>query len=513
SFIGEDIARAQDTATARAPIAGLGAPLPSNNSPWGVPAFFLDNASRGSIAWNRFKELRVQLDGNLALGNRAELLGGVEFLDQRVNTFQRALAYLPAGDSVPDASASAFKPRAFSAYTELSFRLSDLGFTAGLRYDQFQSRQDIELDESTVKRQLNPRIAVSTVLKGATLVASMGSFSQPPDYQFLVDAAFDDTTRTGRFRGGNPNLGFEQAWQFELSLRARPTNELQIRTGVYLKRLDGLVSSVPLGVDPDSSIFGNTDYGTVKGLEILLERPVQRGWGARLIYNLQSAQASSSNAFLLRRAFTIDPATGDTVIPARIEFPLDYDRRHALTGIVQGNAPVNFGPQVGGFRPFGAWEGALVVRVLSGLPYTLRSPPPDTLLGTPNSERLPMQSTVDLLIRRPLTNGRVRAGVYLDVRNLLNRDNVVSVRRDTGIPAATPEIISEMAEEAYAANPQPIPFESPRYRPQADFDGNGRLEGRGELFALYEAAARDYVQPVFFYGPPRLIRLGMEVTF
>ena len=48
---------------------------------------------------------------------------------------------------------------------------------------------------------------MSTVLKDATFVASIGRFSQPPDFQYLVDAAFDDTLRTGRFRRGNPNLG------------------------------------------------------------------------------------------------------------------------------------------------------------------------------------------------------------------------------------------------------------------------------------------------------------------
>ena len=27
------------------------------------------------------------------------------------------------------------------------------------------------------------------------------------------------------------------------------------------------------------------------------------------------------------------------------------------------------------------------------------------------------------------------------------------------------------------------------------------------------AAARDFVQPVFAYGPPRLVRFGMELVF
>jgi hypothetical protein len=30
---------------------------------------------------------------------------------------------------------------------------------------------------------------------------------------------------------------------------------------------------------------------------------------------------------------------------------------------------------------------------------------------------------------------------------------------------------------------------------------------------MYVAAARDYTQPVFAYGPPRLARLGVELLF
>jgi hypothetical protein len=514
-FVGEEIAEAQDTAAASSSVPGFTIPEYSTSTPWGVPAFFLGEGSRGEISWNRFQELRTQVDGTLGLG-RGDLYFGGEYLGQDVQTFQRALAALPVGDgdSVPPASASAFKPQAFALYAEFNQRLGELGLVAGLRYDQFDSRQDLPGEEAAgPKRQLNPRVAVSTVLKGATVVASFGSFSQPPDYQYLVDAAFDDTTRTGRFRQGNPNLGFEQAWQFEFSVRGRPAKDLELRAGVYLKRLDGLVASVPLGFDPDSSVFGNADYGTVRGLELIAERPVRRGWGARFLYTLQYAQASSSSAFLLRRSYTIDPGTGDTIIPARVEFPLDYDRRHNITAIVQGMAPTQFGPRVLGIRPFAAWEASVVMRLLSGLPYTPLSPPPDTLLGAPNSARLPWTSTVDMLVRRPIMLGRVQTGVYLDVRNLFNRQNIVAVRRDTGSPFATEEMLEQMAEEAYAANPSAIPYESPRYRPAADIDGNGRIEGRNELYPLFLSAARDVSQPVFFYGAPRLVRLGAEVIF
>ena len=99
------------------------------------------------------------------------------------------------------------------------------------------------------------------------------------------------------------------------------------------------------------------------------------------------------------------------------------------------------------------------------------------------------------------------------MRNLFNKQNITAVRRDTGAPETADNTIQQMAEQAYAANPGPIPFESARYRSSADLDQDGYVSGRGELFPMYVAAARDYTQPVFAYGPPRLARLGIEMLF
>jgi hypothetical protein len=47
----------------------------------------------------------------------------------------------------------------------------------------------------------------------------------------------------------------------------------------------------------------------------------------------------------------------------------------------------------------------------------------------------------------------------------------------------------------------------------ADLNHNGYVDGMTELMPLYLAAARDVTQPLFAYGAPRLVRLGMELRF
>jgi len=513
-FLGEDLARRQDTVTARGAVPGFDPPDWSDRTPWGVPAFFLGGGPRGDIGWNRFRELRTKLDVTLGSGRDADFYLGGEIAGQRVQTFQRILAYLPADSVVPGATASDFRPVSAAAYAETQLRLQDLAFTVGLRYDQFDGRVPVALGGRRfgAQRSLNPRLAVSTVLNKATVIATWGRFSQAPDFQYLVDAAFDDTTRTGRFRRGNPALGFEDAMQYEFSLRLRPTEVTAVRTNLYVRRLDGLVASVPLGLDPDSSIFGNADFGTVKGVELIFEKEPAHGWGLRVAYTFQSATATATNAFQLLRRIRID-TLGDTINPARVEFPLDYDRRHSLTVVGQARVSDEAGPQLLGTRVFAGLEAAAIFHYGSGLPYSRTNTAGDTLIGLPNSFRLPPEYSLDALLRRPLRLWGVSGGIYLDARNLLNRRNTVAVRRDTGQPGLSDGTLQSIAQAAYVAHPEAIPYESPRYRQSADLDGNGLIEGPGELLPLYLAAARDFAQPLFYYGPPRLVRVGIELTF
>src|SRR5260221_3839220 len=95
-FGGEDLARAQDTAGVDGPIPGLPAADFSDRSPWGVPAFFLGSGSNGDLTWNRYRELRGQMDFSVGAPSTDVYFRG-EVSRQRVRTFQRVLGYLPVG--------------------------------------------------------------------------------------------------------------------------------------------------------------------------------------------------------------------------------------------------------------------------------------------------------------------------------------------------------------------------------------------------------------------------------
>lgn len=507
SFAGAGIARGRDTVAAARPIPGFAVPEFTSSSPWGVLAFFRTDSPRGELAWNRFREARARMDVFVGRGPFTDLRFGAEYVRQWVDTFSRLQSYRAVGDGAPPPTSTSFSPTSAAGYAELTHRMSDLTLSLGLRADAYDARAPRAAGETGgTKFALGPRLAVSTSLSAATVIASVGRFAQAPDFQYLVDAAFDDTLRTGRFRRGNPGLGFETSVQYELQVRLRASDVSAVRIGAFVKRLDGLIASVPVGVDPDSAMFQNGDFATVRGVEVRLEREFRDDLGARLSYTLQSAEATASDAFDFFRRLRISPV-GDTIVPAVVSYPLDFDRRHTVIGVARARVPDAWGAALRGT------EASLVCRWGSGLPYTRTNRTGDSVIGLPNSQRLPSQFSVDLRLGRRVRWGGLDLLVYLDVRNLTNRRNVKAVRRDTGSPEPGELQVRQMAEAAFAARPDPIPYEAPAYRPAADLNADGLIAGRAELLPLFERAARDFLQPLFAFGAPRVWRLGVRVGF
>jgi hypothetical protein len=75
----------------------------------------------------------------------------------------------------------------------------------------------------------------------------------------------------------------------------------------------------------------------------------------------------------------------------------------------------------------------LIAQYGSGLPYTF-NPLRSIYVAEQNNSRLPATFTVDLYARKTFSLGPVQLGFFVDVRNLLNRRNVISVYSATGSP-------------------------------------------------------------------------------
>jgi hypothetical protein len=198
------------------------------------------------------------------------------------------------------------------------------------------------------------------------------------------------------------------------------------------------------------------------------------------------------------------------------EFPLAFDRRHTIdAAVLLGRAA----PGAARSRAAGASGlaglpvgAAITAKFRSGYPLYLNTGDDLTLEDT---DRLPWTAVIDFSLTWDVARlpGCTGCGIRLTFqgKNLLGRENVIGLRRDTGLTAPSLETVRELAD-APISTTAPIPVESPRYVESADLDRDGTITA-DELNAARFGAALDASDPSLYYGEARQLRLGIEVLF
>ncbi len=149
------------------------------------------------------------------------------------------------------------------------------------------------------------------------------------------------------------------------------------------------------------SAFDNVNFATVKGVEISLHKRFSNCFSGFLNYTYTQALVSSSLIFS---------------IPTDVSrsFPADWDQPH----VISFGAVFSFQDN---------WGFSLLGNLSSGLPYTYNS-------FQPNALRAPLLSDVDLRVYKEVKIYDVSTQVFLQVTNLLNRQNVYWVYPSSGRP-------------------------------------------------------------------------------
>ncbi|MFT5280352.1 MAG: hypothetical protein ACI9P8_001993, partial [Bacteroidia bacterium] len=253
--------------------------------------------------------------------------------------------------------------------------------------------------------------------------------------------------------------------------------------------------------------LGNLDFGTVKGLTVSYDLRRTKNLSLRLAYTLQFADGTGSSV-----------ETGVNLVNAgfgnlRVIQPLDFDQRHNIVVSADyrfGNGKNYNGPKTvtkGGktinwLQNFGV---NAIIRAGSGNPYSRQSNVTGTangvgsafLEGSINGSSRPWQFRVDMRVDKDVsikwtkgTEGkpakRSNLNIYVDIQNLLNTQNILSVYRKTGNPS----------DDGYLGAAQFQPLIQSQTDEQSFRD-------------LYAVA----VNSPFNYSQPRRIRLGLLLNF
>jgi hypothetical protein len=509
-YLGEDFVRRpiNDQLADRSAVPGYVRPSDQGGSPFGpaAEAIFFTAGTPELANWSRSESVTGDVVGEIFSSAGNAVRAGTSGKFFRVESYERTRSYL-AG-SAPNyarfypATASTFVEAQLGAGSEVSIQLGVRleAFRAGLKFRENRNDFLAPVGETSWQLGVMPRVGASIGVPGTEGRTAMrfnyGIVAQPPDFRFFLDTTIGDSLRTDIRRQGNPNLAFEKGTSYEAGVSHLLTPQIALGITGFQKDLRNLVASGVALSPTEAARFNTGDFGSVKGVE-LSARARWRLLSIRGGYALQKAVGVTSSPL---------GEPGRPTTDVRIEYPLSFDRRHSADfAVFAGRAAGDTASR---------WSASVVGSVQSGYPLDLN------LVGSGVTSRieptyLPWNSTLDLravrdLVRVPGCEG-CALRIVVDGRNVLGRNNVIALRRDSGLLGPTHAALQTIINSAPEPT-EPIPLESPRYNAAVDLDRNGMIT-IPEYRAARVAAALDRFDPSLYFGEARQVRLGVELTF
>lgn len=310
-------------------------------------------------------------------------------------------------------------------------------------------------EDYTPQTNFMPRVAFSfPISDDALFFAHYDVLTKRPTFAARLDPMEYYQLQNISYSLNNPNLKPEKTIDYEVGFQQKLTNSSSLKlAGFYREQRDMVqVINVVEAYPQQYRTFGNIDFATIKGLTVSYDLRRTGNIWMRASYTLQFADGTGSDS---ESALNLIRAGKPNL---RVTNPLSYDQRHTITATVDYrygagsdyNGPIWFGKQVL------ANTGAnFILNAGSGVPYSNQrivtgqgfiTPQGSAILdGSINGSRLPWQFRIDARADRDIEINRgkkdaevkkapLQMNVYLQVQNLLNGKNIVSVYRSTGNP-------------------------------------------------------------------------------
>jgi len=284
-----------------------------------------------------------------------------------------------------------------------------------------------------------------------------GNRLEPVDYLFMANSVGATLN--------NPNLKPEKTVDYELGFAKTLSLKSALKISAFYKELRDMIqiTNTLAAYPAQYYTYGNIDFGTVKGMSVNYDLRRTNNIQLTANYTLQFADGTGSSA----TSGTSLVSTGQPNL--RTTIPLSYDQRHAISASVDYHygdgkdydGPVWFGANV--FQNSGA---NLMLSAGSGTPYSRQSNitqeaasginDRSTLAGNLNGSRLPWQFRMNLKVNKSFEikwNDKKSSNlnVYVQVQNLLDARNIISVYRATGNAEDDGYLTSSAAQNAIDA--------------------------------------------------------------
>ncbi len=298
-----------------------------------------------------------------------------------------------------------------------------------------EDRQSYWYKDATPKWQVSPRLGVSfPITERGVIYFSYGHFMQIPRFELLYqNPDFEIGSGTGNVGViGNSDLKPEVTVSGEIGLQQQLGEDIALNLTGYFRDIRDLAGTnadeiVVFGGASKYSKIVNSDFGSVRGIILSLNKRFTGGFSASIDYTLQSAKASNSDPEQARNA------RAGGALPEVQLTPMDWDQQHTI------NSTMAYGGR--------SWGGSVLARWGSGLPYTPRRSQDISTLLT-NSQTKPPTFAVDLRAFKQFSLGLGNIVVSARIFNLFDTLNEINVFDDTGRAGYTTDL-----ETARRSNP------------------------------------------------------------
>jgi hypothetical protein len=447
----------------------LGAAQEFQLNPYGVFTTFATRGLGGGFGIAEEKQWQFRAAADWQFNRQNRLRFGGDYFD--INVARASYGYASA--AFPQIWVE--NPKRMSLFAQERMDLGDIVIEAGLRYDRFDPNSDFpvtpgyfNLDDpatffrAPVRTSFSPRLGVSfPVTVNSTFRLSYGHFTQLPD---LNEYYRGKNTDFFRFRNTNTNdffarpldLGKTVAFEFGYRQLLAPDFVLDISAYNRDKLRDVTMRKLAWEdpTNPGSTTYLNTftsaDFGTIRGVDVRLDRRFGQIFNAMLGYSYQDAKNTGTDPFTYTNVFARLESNANTLLglppnPAQSVRLTEENRKHNITGNFSLNFPNNHENAV--LRNLGVFG---TVRFLSGLPYSPLSntagniiigPGPGVSLGVTGAElkddevstaRTPWQRHFDLKASKGVRLLGWSTQLFIDARNVLDIENRLFVFQSTG---------------------------------------------------------------------------------
>jgi outer membrane receptor for ferrienterochelin and colicin len=299
---------------------------------------------------------------------------------------------------------------------------------------------------------LSPHVQVAfPVTEKTNFRLSYAHQVQTPDFGAMLTSIYSDLTLTNTNNVFGTDLDFAKTVLFEFGIRHAFNDDMVLDVAAYNKdKLADIAGRLVSKRNPTRNnspnnlrVMTNQDFGNTRGIDVRLDRRIGNIFNGTVAYSYSSAKNTGSDplTYISFGSRIINTLSGGNQPPPQAIAPTDESRPHVLAGAFSVNFPGDWreGTFLGSMlKNFGMYG---VFRYTSGTAYTKCTPASDNIgvrsggtcgiqsqfIGGYNAARLPAYKQFDLKFTKGFGLGGMDLTAYLDVRNILNFRNVVSV--------------------------------------------------------------------------------------